>query len=845
MPLFRRTPKDALTGLQDRESFTAQAQKYVGGGSVEGLSIAFFRLLNLGAFGVRFGIDAGDDAVKTVASCLVDAVSYQCVGRFSSGNFMALVPTADVEAIVDDINRSLPSSGEQNALLLKAGYCELHEGITVPDALARARFAFDDIRYNSPARSRLFDRGLEMAFERRKYVVEHLGDAIARGEIRAFSQPIVRVLTGMICEVEVLARWESEQYGFLRPDEFIPELEKAQLIHHLDAEVIRLACKQWHEASLAGINVPFGINLSRLDFELTDIFAVVTDAMRTYDVPVGQMHIEITESALTHDNAMLSEGIERFRNAGFTLYLDDFGSGYSSLRVLEGTGFDVVKLDMSLLREVESNERARVIVADSISMVKRLSLQTLCEGVETEDQFMFLKAVGCEKAQGYYFGKPMRHEEIMSHLTETASLHENPEDMRYYDSVGHINLMDGTRSNVQGIEAAHFLATQPFALVEILGESVSFLTANSAFLRFIQGSQGQSLQDLVERLSGDLSDIRKRALYTASKARATGLTQQFDFVIEGSFCTLGVTHVESSNGREAFLIEVVSVTKYSQFNNFRLLESSVRFLYTIFKRIDLLDVIDDTWHNIYLNVPRYHALRAGGTPAEEVDAFCETFIHPDDRTRFREFYDFDTLEERLSKVATVHLADTFFAISDTDRYEHQVFMIIPVVIDGHRQYLSCMRDVDRSDQARSRISGYGRVSDEVLLTGLLQATDRFVFWKDDKRRFLGANQGFLDFFGFSGVEELRGKTDEELGWGVENTTFREDELCVLSGESLKSTLGYARRKDGELRDIVIYRRPLYFEGKVSGFAGIVEDMGRHKTHESKVKAVRQASQTNI
>ncbi len=828
MPSIMRNARDALTGLQDRESFNARASKIVARRE-QSLCIVYLRLLNIGSYNVRRGVAAGDEMVRFVADRLRESIPKQQLGRFSSGSFMALAPTDEVASILEHVNRDLIAHIDVDGIVLKAGYCALDGTMSLHDAMERARYAFEDIQFGSTSYSRLFDKGLETAFERRVYVIEHLEDAIERGEIRAYSQPIVRVLTGLICEVEVLARWESTEYGFLRPDEFIPELERNQLIHRLDAEVIRLACSQWREAADKGINVPFGINLSRLDFELCDIFSVVTEIMERYEVPIGQVHIEVTESALSHSDEVLIEGIERFREAGFQLYLDDFGSGYSSLSVLEGTLFDVVKLDMSLLQEVEHNERARVIVADAVSMVKRLALQTLCEGVESEDQFLFLKAVGCEKAQGYFFGKPQSHEEMMAHLHKTAEKHERLEDTRYFDAIGKVNLMDGTRSSVQGVEAAHFLATQPFAIIEICDGRVGFLSANTAFVKMIQGLDSNGVEGITERLRTDLSDMRNKIVYTASKARRTRSAQQFDLVVEGRFCTLGITHVESSKGREAYLLQVLSVTRYSQFNNFKRLEQSLSFLYTIFKRIDLLDTTDNTWSNIYLNVPRYSAIKVGATPQEEIDAFCEAFIHPDDRARFREFYDLSTVEDRMRAISSNHVADTFCALLDNDRYEDHIFMLIPMSIDGHRQFLSCMRDLDLDlGSSQSSLTGDARISDEVLLSGILEVTERNIFWKDDQRRFVGANQNFLDYYGFAGIEQIMGKTDEELGWAERNEPFADDERRVLAGDSLRGVRGVTTRADGERRSIEASKMPLTRGGRIVGMVGFFRDMGPYQ-----------------
>ena len=825
MPLFAQTTQDRLTGLPSWEKFNQRAKKLVSTDGAEGLCVAYMCVCNFGAYCIRKGADAGSDVLKLIATLLREGTSTKLITRYESESFVAIDSVDAIETLLEHINRRLPTDGEADGLVFKGGYCVLDDALSLDETLTRAMYALEDIRYDSPVWSRMFDRGLEKVYNRRNYVIHHLDDAIEHGEIRAYAQPIVRVLTGMICEVEILSRWESEEYGFLRPDEFIPELERHQLIHRLDAEVVRLACKQWSEASQLGINVPFGINLSRLDFELCDIYEVVTQAMRTYHVPIEQVHIEITESALAHSSSMLAAGIERFREAGFSLYLDDFGSGYSSLQVLEGKSFDVVKLDMSLLREVESNERARVIVADAVSMVKRLNLQTLCEGVETEDQFLFLKAVGCEKAQGYHFAKPMSHEEIMLHLNETARLHETGEMQRYYDSVGKVNLMDGTRASVHGVEAAHFQGTQPFAIIEIVAGNVSFLSSNSAFHRIVQRAGARNYEDFIALLAKKYPSIRNKIFYATSKARKTGTPKQIDVVFEGQLCTIGLTFVEESEGKAAYLVELLSVTRYSRFNNFKILEQSMSFLYTIFKRIDLLDVTDHTWRNIYLNVPRYNALREDATPQDEIEAFCETFIHPDDRERFLDFYDLDTVDERLQQVTTTHLADIFFALTE-NRYEEQLFMLIPVSIDGHKQFLSCMRDLDVEGLVRQKVTSDEHIYDDVLLSGILDLVESNLFWKDAKRRFVGVNDKFLSYYGFSSANQLVGKTDDDLGW-IRNADFHNDERKVLSGERIHNIHGQTERGDGELRDIRVTKIPLWHKNKVVGLVGSFVDLGPH------------------
>ena len=688
MPLFRREPigQDSLTGLLDREAFIERCDAFSERGSEVALaeiSLVFLDVHNLKDFNAREGIDRGDDVLKVIAGELRKRFPKGFAARYSVDCFLVMATIGVVPEMVDAINHQLPSFGEAGGLLVKAGYVAYRRGFGAAVGIERARFACDSIRDAEGVYVRLFDASLGLAFARRAYVVEHLDEAIERGEIRVFAQPIVRLLTGKICEVECLARWESAQYGFLSPADFVPELERHNLIHRLDAEVIRLACAQWAEAQALGTAVPFGINLSRLDFELCDIYHVVRSCMAAYGVPVDQVHVEVTESALSESEDAVREGIRRFREAGFELYMDDFGTGYSSLSALANLNFDVIKLDMSLVRDVETSERARAVLADVVSMVKRLGMQTLCEGVENEEQLAFLRAVGCEKVQGYYYGKPADHAQTMERLGKNALQSEDFQDDAYFDAVGQVNLIDGTSAQLHGVEAAAFLGREPIAVVEFDQDSTRLLCRNFAYDRLLSRLGHDSFLSFVSASFEGTGDTRAKAVRACRLALETGTEQSFDFIMQGFFCKVAVRHVASTGTRDAFL------------NRVTLVEDS------------------------------------------------------------------------------------------------------PYVTEG------------------------------VLLSGLLDVADRYFFWKDAQRRFLGANQAFLDYYGFESLDCILGKTDEDMGWHVDNDPFRNDELSVLQGKSIHNRPGICRAR-GVLRDIVANKRPLYSNGRIVGLVGYFTDLGPHE-----------------
>ena len=158
--------------------------------------------------------------------------------------------------------------------------------------------------------------------------------------------------------------------------------------------------------------LPVSINFSRMDFIDVDIVSMIEEVVSKYDVDKKLLHIEITESALMDDGDKLHEAVDKLHKLGYIVWLDDFGSGYSSFNVLKDFEFDLVKLDMMFLSSFSTNPKSKVIINSVVKMAQNIGLATLCEGVETIEQADFLASIGVDKLQGYLYGKPQTYEEI-------------------------------------------------------------------------------------------------------------------------------------------------------------------------------------------------------------------------------------------------------------------------------------------------------------------------------------------------------------------------------------------------------------------------------------------------
>ena len=316
------------------------------------------------------------------------------------------------------------------------------------------------------------------------YIIQNYKKAIDYHEIRVFYQPVIRTSSKQLCSFEALARWNDPELGMIYPDEFIPVLEREGLIHLLDMEILRQVCaKLRFSVKNRETPIPVSVNLSQLDFTLCDIFTLADNIVSDYLIPHDFIYFEITESVMAEQKDLMLGIVERFRAAGFQIWMDDFGSAYSSLNVLKEFTFDELKLDMSFLRPF--NLRSKRIVTSLVQMAKDIDIHTLAEGVETEEHFAYLRDIGCEKVQGYYFGKPLPYDQALAALSEKGIQIEPTHDRHYYDEIGKIDYLSAvpfmTRSEFDALTSARQLNSIPLALAEFTSDSFKVLFYNTAF----------------------------------------------------------------------------------------------------------------------------------------------------------------------------------------------------------------------------------------------------------------------------------------------------------------------------------------------------------------------------
>ena len=394
--------------------------------------VGFLNLVNFKAFNNEFGYLQGDSLLRYTKELLVQNFPGRQLCYISGGQYGVLCYKGETETAMQKICASLSTFRPGYPVSFKAGFADYDGSEKVISLLDRARLAHDSIYHQSGVSFRFYDEKLDEDRRFGQYLIHHLDEAIEKGYLQVYYQPIVRSSTREVCNEEALSRWIDPVYGFLPPIRFIHPLEENHLLYKLNLHVVRQVLKDFSVRKESGIPiVPVSVNLSRFDFEQCDMVQEICDLVDASGFPHCLIKIEITESAFMENQELLKREVNRFRANGFEVWMDDFGSEYSTLNLLQELNFDLIKIDMQFMKNFSPDSRNMIIVESIIEMVKKMGIHTLIEGIETEEHYQLLRELGCEKMQGYLFNKPNPLDYIINrYQTNTGLPFEQPEHFR-------------------------------------------------------------------------------------------------------------------------------------------------------------------------------------------------------------------------------------------------------------------------------------------------------------------------------------------------------------------------------------------------------------------------------
>ncbi len=835
-----RMSTDELTGLLDKQTFYECAQDLVNSAADDQeFTFIFFDLENFKIFNVNYGYAIGDELLTSIGYIMKDVFEGQLISRFSGDHFVVCANSSQIVPAIKNIR-------ERIKLIQRAVNVELKAGIYIYDGeekdvircCDRARMACISIKKKYDVEYRFYDNELGGNLKRKQEILDSLDEAIEKKYIKVYYQPIVRTLTGQVCSWEALVRWIDPVKGMIFPNEFIPVLEEYRLIPKIDAFVIEEVFSKY-QANVAGKleAAPVSINLSRIDFEVTDLVAYIDEKIAQYNCPKDMFHFEVTESALMENPQFIMEQIRIMREKGYVVWMDDFGSGYSSLNVLKNYEFGLVKIDMDFLKDFDTSDNGKIILRHIVSMIKNLNIHTLIEGVETQEQYDFLKSIGCEMIQGYLIGRPMPYMQALECVKNDGRSIETREERQFYQEIGSIDIL--RQNPLQNIENSGIENPLPLAIFIKDHGIWRIIYANSGMRKVasILGANGiENVEGMINSGTATGWAQKQHFLEICEHSKQTKRSETMDFIENGRIVNLRVRYIceESDTDIDAYLISIRLLSRFLNSGYETRVNAISRAIFTQYECVDLYGINDDYFENIYLNDSRLHVDFEGQTPSEIIKNIATNLVHPNDKYFFEEFFDLRTIKERLMQEPNGTTIG-FYRIRDKKRtFVWKAISLSMIRFENRDLVMCCIAEASREIARRMNDAAMGvqYEDDKVVFVqrddseykDILQVIPLGVFWKDKERRFLGANQMFLDYYGFRSVEEILGKTDEDMGWHINPEPFKRDELAVINeGKVIENVHGECIVR-GQVRKIVANKQPYVVDREVRGLVGYFRDI---------------------
>ena len=813
---------DMITGLLRKHRFhtkVAAANARLCDVDSNEYSIIYLNLINFKFLNISKGISEGDSCLKNVARILRESFPDGMLSRLSDDHFAVFTQYNGALQNAENAAKKINDSyGGRFNVVGKFGIYRFvpNKYLDVESALSLAKFACDYIKNDIRTDIIEYSESLAERINTSEYVIKKLDEAIENDWIQIYFQPVVRTLTEQLCGMESLVRWDDPYLGFLRPDRFIGILEKDRQIHKLDSYVVERVCRMIHERMAENKPiVPVSINFSRLDFIMCDMLEVVEKAVEKYDIPRDYIHFEITESMIASDEELMRNVIDRFRNAGYEIWMDDFGSGYSSLTLLKDFQFDMLKLDMRFLTPF--TDKAKDIVSATVTMAKNIGIGTLAEGVETKEHLEFLKEIGCGKIQGYYYGRPESIDDMFEHLKEKGISIEARKWRHFYETASF---------NVR-------LTDRPLEIIEDDGRKLRTLFMNKSYKKQIF-DKDYDIEELNRRLYGDNSPILQKYREFARIVEESGKTSTFYYTDKGNYFSLDIKRLAEQDGHYILECSGMNLTMQQQKSVVDNLDSKLRELNYLFDEVTIINKEEGTI------VPLFGGDSVGINQSDinmpfkkNTEDYVRDNIFPSERAACIEFFDIDTMAERIAAGGKGYISKSFRKKNSQGEYEWKELIMMSVTGSFGNEFLYCIKPFSTEacnfpvDSIHRNPNDQNPSSQEIeyakIWNSLVWNSDIKLFWKDKNSRYRGVSQALMDYFGLKSMGDIFGKTNEEMGWNPKEDRARIDDANVLrKGEIIRGYRDQCLAK-GVVHDVVGNKFPIYDDGEIIGLVGFFRE----------------------
>ena len=414
---IRELEHDELTGLLTRQAFLRKTELERQKHPDKKFYIIACDFDNFKSSNTLYGEEKCNEFLAYTAKLLSSIRKGDIAGRFGGDQFILFSEyTGEIEIdLIKQIKERIIYTAPISHQVVKIGiYAPIDFNLPMIICCDRAFLALRTVKGIYGKDIAFYENTIQQQLLDEKRIIETMEQALEKEQFQIFYQPKHETITGRIAGAEALVRWKHPEYGFMSPNQFIPLFEKNGFITKLDNFVLEKVCrdiKYWQQHKVPV--VPVSVNVSRHDFMEAGGIDKKVEIIDKYNVDHNLLHMEVTESLYCENTDLIISQVKKTQEMGFLIEMDDFGAGYSTLGLLSTFPLDLLKLDISFVKNIKANE---IVIENIIKMAHRMGLLTIAEGAESAEQFMTLKALGCDFIQGFYFSKPLSFEEYESYI---------------------------------------------------------------------------------------------------------------------------------------------------------------------------------------------------------------------------------------------------------------------------------------------------------------------------------------------------------------------------------------------------------------------------------------------
>lgn len=654
------------------------------------LDIERFKVIN-----EMFNMEKGDKVLKAVATIVSNFVGKAGgrYGRIGSDRFVCCFPkeTFDEEEITTLLSFVISEKDLNYRVYIKGGLYYIDDiHIDVIKMCDRALIALKEIKGHYSEMISVYAKGAKNDLIESQQLLSDMEAALANKEFKLYIQPVYRLKDNEMVSGEVLVRWQHPKHGLLFPGKFIPLFEKNYVVSKLDKYIWEEACILIRQMMDNNSVMPLSVNVSRVDLVVEDVADIFVDLVNKYNVPAKYLKVEITESAYIDNPEKMINTIKTLKDHGFTVLMDDFGSGYSSLNTLKDLSFDVLKIDKKLIDEVDVSDKGGNVVMSIIRMARWLGMQVVAEGIEKYTQANLLRMIGCDYLQGFLYSKPVDVPTFMKMKGDKVTI----ANMQMVDVL-----------SMESIYTAKDMYTRvfleeligPLMMIELEGDKFRFIEANEAYSRKYENPAVTFLDELGVFDENNDSRIRNKLIKKCNEAYETKSAEHYTFAqnineYERRWFTFKIYYMGDNGESKVFVIGVSDVTKDMVKANKREVKELLPLLCGLFVEIVEFDYVKNQISFVLKNRVLMNMDRAKAPLDKTFETLINKMIVPTSRDEAKYYLSREFVEEYFSdenkKIFTFKL-DMY----DKDRQPHlcEMTLINLILESGSASIMVCTR----------------------------------------------------------------------------------------------------------------------------------------------------------